>query len=54
MPWNEVTVSEARGRFPEDLKLNYDAITNLAERPSISGKPIHPGLTAWAGKWTER
>jgi hypothetical protein len=30
MPWNEVTVREARGRFAEDWEPYYYSITNLA------------------------
>jgi len=46
MPWNGVTVSEQSQRFLEDYQLNYYAITELAERFSISPKTAH--------KWIKR
>jgi transposase InsO family protein len=54
MPWKGVTVSEQRQRFLEDYQLNYYAVTDLAERFSISPKTAHPGLTTRAGKWIQR
>ena len=46
MPWEGVTVSEARERLLEDWKLNYYSKTELAERHSITRKTVH--------KWIDR
>jgi len=41
MPWKGVTVSEQKQRFIEDFLLNDYAVTELAERFSISRKTAH-------------
>ena len=41
MPWEGVTVSEARERLLEDWELNYYSKTELAERPSVSRKTVY-------------
>jgi transposase InsO family protein len=46
MPWKGVSVSEQRQRFLEDYLLNYYAISELAERFSISRTTAH--------KWINR
>jgi transposase len=46
MPWKGVTVSEQRENFLRDHQLNYYAVTDLAERYSISRKTAY--------KWIER
>ncbi len=44
MPWKGVTVSEERQRFLEDYRLKYYAVSELAERFSVSRRTAHPGL----------
>lgn len=47
MPWKGVTVSETRGRFIENWKLNYYSVTELAERFEITPKTAHK----WIGRY---
>ena len=46
MPWEGVTVSEARERLLDDWKLNYYSKTELAERHSVARKTVY--------KWIDR
>ncbi len=46
MPWKGVTVSEQRENFLRDHQLNYYALSDLAERYSISRKTAY--------KWIDR
>jgi len=46
MSWRSVTVSEQRGRFLEDYRLNYYSLSELAERFNISRKTAY--------KWIKR
>ena len=49
MPWRGVTVSEQRQRFQQASQLNYDSVSELAERFGTSRKTAHK----WIGRFEE-